>query len=295
MERYCRGQLIGKGSHAEVFAATRKRKEVDEKEEVVLKRFHKPAANTGLLSMEATREVKFMGELGNERQHPNVMTILDAFFHKDDFYTVLERMSDSLDKCGPLPMERIRPYAAMLLGALAHCHAHWVLHRDVTPSNCLLDASGNVLKLSDFGLARTFGSPDKRMTPVVCTLWYRAPELLMGETFYASGIDMWSAGCVLAEVALGAPLFKTTTSSELDMLHAIFTVLGAPTEETWPGVTHHYALPEFKSLDGAAPTFDATFADVDPAFVRLLRGLLRYDPATRLSAADALACDFFCC
>jgi cyclin-dependent kinase 7 len=102
----------------------------------------------------------------------------------------------------------------MSFRALSHCHQYFILHRDIKPSNFLISANG-VLKLADFGLARTHGSNDKKLTPAVVTSWYRAPELLFGATQYSVGIDMWAMGCVMAELILRTPLFP----GEIQLTH----------------------------------------------------------------------------
>lgn len=121
--------------------------------------------------------------------------------------------------------------------------SHNVLHRDLKPQNLLINKNGE-LKLADFGLARAFGIPVKCYSAEVVTLWYRPPDVLFGAKLYTTSIDMWSAGCILAELAdAGRPLFPG--SDVLDQLLKIFRVLGTPTEDTWPGVSH---LSDYVSL-----------------------------------------------
>lgn len=123
------------------------------------------------------------------------------------------------------------------------CFSHNVLHRDLKPQNLLINKNGE-LKLADFGLARAFGIPVKCYSAEVVTLWYRPPDVLFGAKLYTTSIDMWSAGCILAELAdAGRPLFPG--SDVLDQLLKIFRVLGTPTEESWPGVSH---LSDYVSL-----------------------------------------------
>merc|ERR1719247_2611472 len=110
-----------------------------------------------------------------------------------------------------------------------------MLHRDLKPQNLLVDRRGDTLKLADFGLARAFNVPIRPYTHEVVTLWYRAPEVLLGEERYATPMDIWSLGCILAEMATGQALFPG--DSEIDTIFRIFRLLGTPSDEVWPGVT----------------------------------------------------------
>lgn len=151
-------------------------------------------------------------------------------------------MSDStLTRATQRPWAQLFGYAqkqyflAQLLTGVAFCHERRVLHRDLKPQNLLINKSSLQLKLADFGLARAFGVPVRNYSHEVVTLWYRAPDVLLGSRKYSTPIDMWSAGCIFAEMVTGKPLFPG--ANEADELRIIFKSLGTPTEQSWPAVT----------------------------------------------------------
>jgi len=146
------------------------------------------------------------------------------------------------------------------------------------------------LKLADFGLARAFGVPLRTYTHEVVTLWYRAPEILLGGRQYSTGVDMWSVGCIFAEMCTRKPLFPG--DSEIDEIFKIFRVLGTPTEADWPGVT---SFPDFKA---SFPKWQRDYSkdlckDLDAHGLELLEMLLVYDPAGRISAKAAYNHPYF--
>lgn len=153
----------------------------------------------------------------------------------------------------------------------------------------MIDQQGN-LKLADFGLARAFGLPIKTYTHEVITLWYRAPEILLGSKKYSTPVDIWSAGCIFAEMAQKRPLFAG--DSEIDQLFKIFRVLGTPDDNNFPGVT---SFPDYK------PSFPRwrggcisnLVPNLEPAGVDLLSQMVCYDPARRISARAALQHPYF--
>lgn len=196
-----------------------------------------------------------------------------------------------LDVCeGGLDLTVVKAFLYQLITGVAYCHHHRVLHRDLKPQNLLINREGD-LKLADFGLARAFGIPVRSYTHEVVTLWYRAPDVLLGSRKYSTPVDIWSIGCIFAEMVNGTPLFKGT--SEETQLDTIFRTLGTPNEQTFPGI---HELPDWKdsypfypepvSLQPLVPKLDADGVD-------LLSQMLVYDPSRRISAHEARKHPFF--
>ena len=188
-----------------------------------------------------------------------------------------------------MPMPLVKSYMYQLLKGMDFCHARGIMHRDLKPQNLLVDRKGT-LKLADFGLARAFMIPVRSYTHEVVTLWYRAPEILLGQRTYAPAVDMWSIGTIFVEMVNRRPLWPG--DSEIDELFRIFKSLGTPNEETWSGVTQ---LPDFKttfpswpkrSIGNAVPKLDAQGID-------LLSKMLVYQPSKRISAKQALLHPWF--
>ncbi|CAG7849456.1 Cyclin-dependent kinase 1 Short=CDK1; AltName: Full=Cell division control protein 28; AltName: Full=Cell division protein kinase 2 [Serendipita indica DSM 11827] len=159
-----------------------------------------------------------------------------------------------------------------------------IIHRDLKPQNLLIDKDAN-LKIADFGLARAFGIPLRTYTHEVVTLWYRAPEVLLGARQYSTAIDMWSVGCILAEMIMkGNPLFNG--DSEIDQIFKIFRhvwIMGTPNDTIWPGVSE---LPDFKpSFPQWGPQdLSSIIKNVDKDGLDVINQCLSYDQARRISA-----------
>ncbi|XP_042398138.1 probable serine/threonine-protein kinase At1g54610 [Zingiber officinale] len=210
-------------------------------------------------------------------------------------YLVFEYMEHDLAGLAASPTikfteAQVKCYMRQLLSGLEHCHNNGVLHRDIKGSNLLIDNEG-LLKIADFGLA-TFFDPSRKhpMTSRVVTLWYRAPELLLGATDYGVGIDLWSAGCILAELLAGKPIMPGRT--EVEQLHKIFKLCGSPSEEYWKkSKLPHTTI--FKPQQPYKRFIKETFKDFPPSSLPLIETLLAIDPIERLTATAALNSEFF--
>jgi cyclin-dependent kinase 7 len=284
MDRYERGDLLGEGTFGIVYSAIQK----STGRRVAIKQFKRGKFKDGV-DFTAMREVKLQTEL----HHINVVELLDVFVANDTMNLVFEILPKNLDdvikdKEMVLSPADIKSYMKMLLEGLAYCHAHFVLHRDLKPENLLIGSDGNV-KIADFGLARVFGSPNRNMTSMVCTIWYRPPELLFGAREYSGSVDIWGAGCIFAELMLRTPYL--TGLNEMDQLGKIFHALGTPTEDQWPGMA---SLPNYiEFTPSTPPPLSSVFSAASEDALDLLSKLLKFNPSERPSAIEALQHPYF--
>jgi cell division cycle 2-like len=193
----------------------------------------------------------------------------------------------------PFLNSEIKTLLTQLVSGVSYLHSNWILHRDLKTSNLLLSNRGQ-LKIADFGMARYFGDPPPKLTQLVVTLWYRAPELLLGAEKYGTAVDMWSVGCIFGELLTKEPLLQG--KNEVDELSKIFELCGIPTEESWPGFrrlpnARSLRLPKNPATQGSV--LRAKFPFLTAAGSSLLTSLLSLNPTARPSAKEVLEHPFF--
>ncbi|EOY21176.1 hypothetical protein QUC31_007223 [Theobroma cacao] len=283
-DRYLKREVLGEGTYGVVYKA------IDTKtgQTVAIKKIRLGKQKEGI-NFTALREIKLLKEL----KDPNIIELIDAFPHKGNLHLVFEFMETDLeavirDRNIFLSPADIKSYIQMTLKGLAFCHKKWVLHRDMKPNNLLIGPNGQ-LKLADFGLARIFGSPDRKFTHQVFARWYRAPELLFGTKQYGSGVDVWAAACIFAELLLRRPFLQGT--SDIDQLGKIFAAFGTPTSSQWPDMVY---LPDYVEYQYVpAPPLRSLFPMASDDALDLLSKMFTYDPKVRISVQQALEHRYF--
>ncbi|KAG0454373.1 hypothetical protein HPP92_025677 [Vanilla planifolia] len=287
MDQYEKVEKIGEGTYGVVYKA----RDRVTNQTIALKKIRLEQEDEGVPS-NAIREISLLKEM----QHRNIVRLQDVVHSEKRIYLVFEYLDLDLkkymDTCQDLAKNPrlVKKYLYQILSGIAYCHSHRILHRDLKPQNLLIDRKTNSLKLADFGLARAFGIPIRTFTHEVVTLWYRAPEILLGSRQYSTPVDVWSVGCIFAEMVNQRPLFPG--DSEIDELFKIFRVLGTPNEETWPGVS---SLPDYKSAFPKWPPMDlaTVVPNLELAGIDLLSKMLCLEPRRRITARAALEHHYF--
>ncbi|KAL9565559.1 hypothetical protein ACKAV7_010301 [Fusarium commune] len=274
-------EKLGEGTYATVFKGRNRQTG----ELVALKEIHLDSEE-GTPST-AIREISLMKEL----KHENIVGLHDVIHTENKLMLVFEYMDGDLKRYmdthgdrGALKPTTIKSFMYQLLKGIDFCHQNRVLHRDLKPQNLLINSKG-VLKLGDFGLARAFGIPVNTFSNEVVTLWYRAPDVLLGSRTYNTSIDIWSAGCIMAEMFTGRPLFPGTTNE--DQIIRIFRIMGTDPQSV-PG--RYHTVPEYKPTFHMYATQDLRniLPAIDPNGIDLLQRMLQLRPELRISAHDAL-------
>ncbi|GAA96702.1 uncharacterized protein L969DRAFT_90637 [Mixia osmundae IAM 14324] len=285
---YVQLEKLGEGTYATVH----KGKSRTTNEIVALKEIHLDAED-GTPST-AIREISLMKEL----KHPNIVQLYDVYHTESKLMLVFEFMDldlkkymDSQGDRGALEPGVVRSFMYQLLKGTAFCHENRVLHRDLKPQNLLINKRGE-LKLADFGLARAFGIPVNTFSNEVVTLWYRAPDVLMGSRTYSTSIDVWSAGCIMAEMISGVPLFRGRDNN--DQLNQILRIVGTPDEATLMRIANESPEIQMRPFPRTPKIpFAQLYPKAHPLAIDLLEKLLVFDPSRRLSCEEALRHPYF--
>ncbi|XP_011866036.1 PREDICTED: cyclin-dependent kinase 4-like [Vollenhovia emeryi] len=299
--------LIGNGAYGTVYKA----KDKTSGQIVALKKVRIPLTEDGLPTS-TLREIAALKSL-ERYEHPHIVRLLDVcqgdyldlpsvdggrserldrgltlwlvFEHVErDLASYIAHCRSSSPRSS-IPPYLVRQMSKEILYGVEFLHSHRIMHRDLKPQNLLVTREGTI-KIADFGLAKTYDF-EMRLTSVVVTQWYRAPEVLLGCS-YATPVDVWSVGCILAELCKLQPLFPGT--SEGDQLDRIFEVLGTPSQQAWPeNVSLNWTAFPYrppKSLGAIIP-------DLNEHGLDLVRSMLMFDPHSRITAAQAVRHRYF--
>ncbi|KAG8983543.1 negative regulator of the PHO system [Tulasnella sp. JGI-2019a] len=285
---YVQLEKLGEGTYATVY----KGRSRTTNEIVALKEIHLDAEE-GTPST-AIREISLMKEL----KHVNIVRLYDVIHTESKLVLIFEYCDQDLKKYmdthgerGALDPITVRSFMYQLLKGTAFCHENRVLHRDLKPQNLLINRKGE-LKLGDFGLARAFGVPVNTFSNEVVTLWYRAPDVLLGSRTYSTSIDVWSCGCIFAEMISGVPLFRGRDNQ--DQLLNIMRIIGTPDDRTLRKLASESPEIQLKQFPRYAKVpLQNILPKASPQAIDLLDRLLQFDPNKRLSAADALRHPYF--
>jgi len=285
---YVQLEKLGEGTYATVY----KGRSRTTNEIVALKEIHLDAEE-GTPST-AIREISLMKEL----KHVNIVRLHDVIHTETKLVLIFEYCDRDLKKYmdahgerGALDPVTVRSFMYQLLKGTAFCHENRVLHRDLKPQNLLINKKGE-LKIGDFGLARAFGVPVNTFSNEVVTLWYRAPDVLLGSRTYSTSIDVWSCGCIFAEMISGVPLFRGRDNQD-QLLH-IMRIIGSPDDRTLRKIaadSPEIVIKQFPRYPKVP--FAQVLPKASPQALDLLERLLQFDPSKRITAAEALSHPYF--
>jgi cyclin-dependent kinase-like len=287
MENYEFLGQIGEGTYGMVLKARHRVTGLT----VAIKKF-KESDHDEQVRKTALREIRILKQL----KHPNIVTLHEVFRRKGKLYlvfeyvdgTILELMEsrrDGLDKL------EVKKCVFQLLKSLDFIHSNNIVHRDIKPENLLISKNG-VLKLCDFGFARTLGRPGAKYTDYVATRWYRAPELLVGDEEYSTPVDVWAVGCLFGEISNGMPLFPG--ESDLDQLYHMMKCLGKLTSKHVEVFKRNPLYAGMKLPDvEIEETLATRFAELDRSALSLMEACLRLEPEKRDNVQQLLQHAYF--
>ncbi|XP_031490601.1 protein IMPAIRED IN BABA-INDUCED STERILITY 1-like isoform X1 [Nymphaea colorata] len=281
-------EKVGQGTYSSVFRA----RDLETGRTVALKKVRFDNFEPESVRFMA-REIQILRKL----DHPNIIKLEGLITSRlsCSLYLVFEYMEHDLAGLSSCPTisfseSQVKCYMNQLLSGLEHCHSHGIMHRDIKGANLLVNNEGT-LKIADFGLANNY-SPNQRhpLTSRVVTLWYRPPELLLGSTNYGATVDLWSVGCVFAEMLIGRPILQGRT--EVEQLHKIFKLCGSPSDEYWRKSKLPHAT-IFKPQQPYEGCLQDTLKDIPESAISLIKTLLSVEPYKRGTASTALASEYF--
>ena len=288
MENYETLGTIGEGTYGVVLKARHK----ETGQIVAIKKF-KESDEDEQVRKTALREVRILKQL----KHDNIVNLIEVFRRKSKLHlvfeyverTILEDLERNPDGMDPIETKKC---LWQLLRSIDYCHAHNIIHRDIKPENLLISRNG-ILKLCDFGFARTLAGPGARYTDYVATRWYRGPELLTGDTQYGKAVDIWAIGCMLPEMASGAPLFPG--ESDIDQLFHIMRCFGQLPPKLLEVFRANPLFIGIKIPDNIqqTETLEERFPNYPREQLEMMKDCLRYEPDARRSCEELMAHRYF--
>ena len=285
---YAADKVIGNGSFGVVYQAHT----VETGEMVAIKKVFQDKRYKN-------RELQIMKDLS----HPNIVTLKHAFYTNgekpDELFlnVVMEYLSDTVYRMMKyytkvklnFPALLVKLYTYQVARGLIYLHESGVCHRDIKPQNLLVDAHSHTVKICDFGSAKKLVQGEGNVA-YICSRYYRAPELIFGATDYTCVIDVWSLGCVMAELIMGQPVFPG--ESGVDQLVEIIKILGTPTKEQLLSMNPNYT--EFKFPQIKAHPWNKIFkSKLSAEGIEVLSGYLQYTPTLRWSLLESLGHGYF--
>uniref|UniRef100_A0A8V5H101 Cyclin-dependent kinase 10 n=3 Tax=Psittaciformes TaxID=9223 RepID=A0A8V5H101_MELUD len=279
---------IGEGTYGIVYRA----RDTLTNEIVALKKVRMDSEKDGM-PVSSLREITLLLQF----RHTNIVELKEVVVgnHLESIFLVMGYCEQDLASLlenmqAPFSEAQVKCIILQVFKGLEYLHKNYIVHRDLKVSNLLMTDKGCV-KIADFGLARTYGMPPKPMTPKVVTLWYRAPELLLGMANQTTSVDMWAAGCILAELLAHKPLLPGT--SEIHQIDLIVQLLGTPNENIWPGFSTLPLVSQYTLRKQPYNNLKHKFPWLSEAGQRLLNFLFMYDPKKRGTAKDCLDSSYF--
>ena len=281
--------VVGSGTYGKVYKGIH----VYTTRKVALKKIRMEGERDGF-PVTATREIKLLQSLN----HINVVALQEVMVERNDCFMVFEYLSHDLTGLLNHPSFTLTPahkkdLARQMFEGLDYLHRRGVLHRDIKAANILISKTG-VLKFADFGLARFYEKRRRQdYTNRVITIWYRSPELLLGETQYGPAVDIWSAACVLVEIFTRHAIFPGD-GGEINQLEKIYNVLGTPSRNEWPGMAELMWYELLRPAQRVRSSLREKYGErVSPEAFELLQAMFLFDPASRPTAADVLEHPYF--
>ena len=281
--------VVGSGTYGKVFKAIH----VYTKSLVALKKIRMEGEKDGF-PVTAVREIKLLQSL----KHDNIVSLQEVMVEKNDCFMVFEYLSHDLTGLLNHPTFKLeqshkKHLAKQLFEGLDYLHRRGVLHRDIKAANILVSSTGQ-LKLADFGLARFYAKRRQLdYTNRVITIWYRPPELLLGETQYGPAVDIWSAACVMIEIFTKHAIFPGD-GGEINQLEKVYNILGTPTRAEWPGLVDMAWFELLRATEKKPNVFAEKYRErLTPMAFELMQAMFLYDPTKRPTAADVLEHPYF--